>query len=144
VSDEPKTTKVYLMVPVCVDIHPGDECEPDEYDIRGEAKELLWQCMINSADTTDKGGRGLVFRWGRRRIVMDAPKFLPDDIENVLWQESISHLPLHQKLREAVIREGKRPAKERLKDMIDRGVINEKGEVLLGCHGPWEDRDYDE
>jgi hypothetical protein len=78
VSDKPKTTKVYLMVPVHVDIYPGDELEPDEDEIRDEAKETLWVCMMNSCDTSEERGRGLVFRWGRHDIVMDTPKFMPN------------------------------------------------------------------
>jgi len=36
-----------------------------------------------------------------------------------------------EQLMEAVIRNNKRPPAERFQELIDRGAINEKGEVLL-------------
>lgn len=36
-----------------------------------------------------------------------------------------------EQLREAILRENARPAREQFQAMIDHGSINEKGEVLL-------------
>jgi hypothetical protein len=134
-SDEPKTTKVYLMVECEVE---NDNClgTPEERSARFIEHAIFTKCM----GMKNKGYRVEMFA----RMVVQKPVVLPGDIKDILFRDSIKHLPLHQKLREAVVRDDKRPAKERFQDMIDRGVINEKGEVPLGCHGPWEDRDYDE
>jgi hypothetical protein len=42
-----------------------------------------------------------------------------------------------EQLRQAVIKNGQRPAKEQIRDMIKRGAIDERGRVLLvgpGCN----------
>jgi hypothetical protein len=42
-----------------------------------------------------------------------------------------------EQLRQAVIKNGQRPARERIQAMIDRGAIDERGRVLVvgpGCN----------
>lgn len=42
-----------------------------------------------------------------------------------------------EQIREAIRERGKRPAHVQIREMIDRGAINEKGEVMY--RGPWID-----
>lgn len=65
------------------------------------------------------------------RMVFQEPVELPDNIQDILRQHETRNVPLHEKLRQAVIEDEKKPAIERWNALIARGAIDKDGNVLL-------------
>ncbi|MDR3582485.1 MAG: hypothetical protein P4L67_04400 [Candidatus Pacebacteria bacterium] len=125
-----KTAKVYLLV----------ECEVEEINWAGSTEERVIDTLDHILFNGCAGMKNKGYRteW-LGPMVFHKPTTLPGDIKDILWRDSVRHLPLHKQLEAAIIENSKGPAKERLQEMIDRGAINEKGEVLLRGPGDHED-----
>lgn len=73
--------------------------------------------------------------WKLDDAVFKHAVILPDDMPAILKREKYRALPSHEILKRLVIENGKRPAKERWQVLIERGAIDEEGNVLL--KSPW-------
>lgn len=128
-----KTKTVYLLV----------EREVEDTNILGSPEERAIEVLDHALFSKCVGVKGKGYRSELLgTMIIQKPVVLSDYIKEIIWQESMSQLPLHKRLAAAVIEDGKRPAIERWQELIDRGVINHKGEVLL--RGPWDEGDGDE
>lgn len=123
-----KTKTVFLMV----------ECEVEEDGCLGTPEERAARFIEHAMFTKCMGMKNKGYRVEMfARMVVQKPVVLPDDIKDILWWDSIKHMSLHKRLEAMVIRDGEKPDKEQWQALIDRGAINEKGEVLLrgpGCN----------
>lgn len=120
-SDSP--TRVYLMV----------ECEVNGIMNADEQKRIA-QGVVQEAIRKDSGnrvGETYSFTLPIVQVLVHDPEILPDDIKKILWRDSVKHIPLHKQLESAVIENGKKPAKQRWQSLINRGVIDDDGNVLM-------------
>jgi hypothetical protein len=126
-----KTTKVFLLVEA--EVRGFNSLE---YGDHVEMARVIVENAINKG-SCNFTGEHFTFTWKVGQVLVGKPTVLPGDIKDIIWRDSIRNLPLHEQLCEAVERENanKTPA-ERWQALIDRGAINEKGEVLI--RGPWE------
>jgi hypothetical protein len=116
-------TKVYLMVEVDVEGSANNS----------QAREMARAQVIRAMESAsgNRTGGACSFTWSRCRFFVHDPAFLPDDMPEVLKMAAMRGLTRDQMLKRAVIEDGKKPPKERFQALVDRGAINEKGEVLL-------------
>lgn len=129
-SDD-KQVKVYLLVECVMDLN----CDAKPEKVRLLAKEQIDAAIMSTSDVLGKEGPW--FDLGNGGMYARPIIVLPDDIHAILKRDKMRGVPLHEQLRQAIIEDGKKPAAERWKALVDRGAINENGEVLLrgpGCN----------
>jgi hypothetical protein len=144
-SDEKK--KVYLLV----ECEVADAGMVNGCDAITRAARTLNDVVFDGSERRTESGKIAFNIYGE--VAIGHPSIMPDDVMRVIeWRRKtmrrvekefggILHelwdAPIHEKLKQAVIEENERPSREQFQALVDRGVINHKGEVLL--RGPWDD-----
>lgn len=115
-------TSVYLMIEVVLpDVDAMSTLDRD--NARRDVDNLIMEGLINNKN------------WKTKDAVFKHAVILQDDMPAILKREKYRGLPSHEILKQLVIEDGKRPAKERWDELVARGAIDTNGNVLL--NGPW-------